>query len=280
MRLSLAVAMALLAACSKKEPPPPEPTEPWPAHAAPSAKQSPTKRTTYQVEERASARVRLKTRALTARGELRVARGQLEINLNHLARSKGTIAMDVASIAMTEAGDAGLRDATNAARSWLNVGSNRPEAERERVRWASFEITRIEDVTSDTAAGGRKVKVPIVRDAGADASDSGDGQITATESRRVRLKAFGTLTFNGYRVEKRVSLEVVFHWQGDADLRSPPARVNIRTRRPFVLELAAHDIAPRDESGRRTPGDDKLLGRRVSREARIELELSAKLASK
>ncbi len=269
-------------ACSKKEPPPPPPTEPWPAHAGTSdAPASPT--TAYVIEERGVARLTLKAKDATARGELRVARGELQVQLQNLSRTRGTISVDVASISMLESGDAGPRDATNAARSWLNVGSNRPEAEIERVRWAKFEILRIDEVSAETPALGRKAKAtpPSLPDAGPDAgADAGDAAALSVEARSVRLAATGALTFNGMRVERRVSLEATFQWEPGASTTAAPERIDIRTRRPFVVELAAHDVQPRDESGRRTPSADKWLGKLVGREARVELELSAKLRGK
>jgi hypothetical protein len=276
--VALSIAACLGFACSKKEPPPPEATEPWPAQA-PSSNEPAGKATRYQIEERGVARLSLKARDATPRGELRVARGELDIHLQNLARTRGTVSVDVASISMLESGDAGPRDATNAARSWLNVGSNRPEAEIERTRWAKFEILRIDEVSVDTPALGRKVKLALPPDAGPDA-DASDAAPAPSEARSVRLVATGALTFNGMRVERRVSLEAVFVWRAGDSSSAPPDRVQIRTRRPLVVELAAHDVAPRDESGRRTPGDDKWLGKLVGREARVELELSAKLSRK
>lgn len=272
--------MLVLAACSKKDPPPPEPTEPWPAHAVTSSSAGPVAAHVrdYEIDERGIANFSLKGTEAVPSGQLRVARGRLQIDLADLARSRGKVAMDVASVSMDEWQDGGANAATNTARAWLAVGADRPEAERERLRWATFEITRISEVSADTPASGRVVKQPPSADASADAGDGGSAE--PGTSRSVRLKALGTLTFNGYRVERGVSLEVMFHWRAGQSEQTPPTALSLRTRSPLFVELAAFDVAPRDQAGRRVPADDRLLGRQVGREARVELQLSAKLSGK
>src|SRR5262249_4454344 len=135
------------------------------------------------------------------------------------------------------------------AQNWLDLGSSRPEAERERLRWARFEI---KSVSSPSGARGlhegHRARVEPSADAGrpapallsADASVAGGG--TIPEVRSLALDASGDLTVHGIRTQQTVGLRVDAYYPGPATPGMRPERIVIRTRRPFVVPLDVHDI--------------------------------------
>jgi hypothetical protein len=274
-KLSLLASLVLLAGCSKK-PPSEERTEPWLA-SPPEAKAA--VRAKYRVGERCEAKLELRAKEATPRGRLRVCRGELDLNLTDLADSRGTLAIDVASVEMAGDGDGGRSDErTQEAQNWLDVGASRPEAEREKHRWATFTLTGAKDASSATAHAGRREKV--VREpeeAEALPEEDGGGSEEKRERRSVSLTARGQLVLHRVRVELEVPVRVTFEYGGAAAPEALPARVEVSTRRPVVISLATHDIKPRDASGVFQAQGMKLLGKQVGRDARVTLSATAAL---
>jgi len=169
-----------------------------------------------------------------------VVRGSLEIDLGNLPATRGTLEVDLGSILMDGDGDAGesSHDYTNRALDWLDIGASRPEALRERMRWARFTLLRVEDASSTTAEAGQQVSLTVV----------------------------GELELHGYRVERTAALRVTFERD----------RVLIRTAKPLTVSLRVHDVQPRDAQGGLMSSELGLLGTQVGTEARVELDLAAK----
>ncbi len=269
MKFPLVMALVVASGCSKQEPAPPEPTEPWLNVPAPSAAPRDVVAARFAVEPRAEARVSLPGKEATPRGTLRVARGELSTNLLDLTETTGTVAFDVASIAMEAERDQDAKELTRTARNWLSVGDSRPEAERERLRWAEFRITSIEDSSATNLFDVRaKPYAPPTADGGQDAQAEAGPPLG--ESRRVRLTAIGQLTLHSVRTEKKVSLEVTFFWNEAPEGREPPHAAQVTTRRPLSVTLAAHEILPRNAQGVVTAAEKKLLGVQVGREAQVD----------
>jgi hypothetical protein len=270
-----ALICAAACACSKKEPPPPKRTAPWPAREQPEAAPARALVTRFAIDARTDVRFELKAKDNTPRGALRVARGEIEVDLLDLKRSRGTVSVDVAS-ALMEAEDAELaRENTRRAHSWLDVGSSRPEAERDRLRWATFTLQGLEKVSAEAAHEGQRVKAPGA-DGGNPTEPDNAADGTAAEVRAVTLTARGQLLLHGFRVEQSVDLRVLFFYPVPATPGARPARIVIQTRRPLVVSLKAHDIKPRDDTGVFLAQDAKVLGREVGTSAQVHLDLSAK----
>jgi len=246
---SWAAAIALVAcgvSCEKK-PVKPKRTEPWLAEpgASASASASASAPIRYAIATDSKALFELPAREANPKGIARVVRGELVLHTQDLPRTTATIEVDLGSIRM-DGEDAGAEAAANSERalSWLDIGSSRPEAERERLRRAKFELTAIEELFHSSAEPGK----------------------------RMPLSAIGQLSLHGFRVPARAALEVEFLY---ADGGAEPSEIVIRTRRPLVVSLSTHDIQPRDSSGVLLAQETKLLGVRVGREARVTLELRA-----
>lgn len=271
-RLTVSCLVLVLASCAKDPPPPPERTEPW--QNVPTTAPKGTLAARFAVESRCQAIVTLPAKEETPRGTIRVARGELRTNLLDLSTTTGSVELDVASIAMDPVKGQDALESTRMARNWLNVGDSRPEAERERQRWARFEITSVEDLSHSDVFEARAIRVPVAT-ADGEAADP-DAGAPFEELRRIRLTAVGRLTLHEIRVEKKVPLELELRWRRPAEGREPPTALHIRTRKPLVVTLAAHDIVPRDTRGEAVTADQKLLGVRVGREARVEVSLEAR----
>lgn len=277
MRRTLLVAAALaLAACSKHDKAAaPVHTAPWRAKPPPSAQASLVAR--YSIERHGSASFTLKAKKATPSGRLRVARGELSVDLLDLSKTRGTVSMDLASVSMAPGGDAGdSEEPTRQARDWFGVGDSVPEAERARLRWASFHIEAIDHTTADAAYEGRRVKSSeLFPDGGPGAADAADAGPAPHEIRRVDLTATGKLLVHGFEAKHSVRLRALFEFAGKAGPDARPTRIVVRTLHPFRISLAAHDIKPRDSQGIFVAEGMKLLGVSVGRTARISLDLDA-----
>lgn len=271
----LALALAL-DACSKPEPPPVERKEPWLANP-PDARAALLVK--YVVSERCEAKVELKAKEATPRGTFRVCRGELEVNLTDLTASRGTLAVDVASIELKGDGDAGRsEERTQDAQNWLDVGASRPEADRERLRWAVFTITSLTDASSPSAHAGRRERAEPDAEEPAALPEDDAGAERRAERRSVTLTARGHLLLHRVRVDVEVPIRIAFHYGERATADAVPERLALTTRRPVVVSLAAHDIKPRDSSGVFQAQGMKLIGTKVGADARVTLSATATLA--
>lgn len=243
-RWLLGAALVLSSGC-EKEPPKPKRTEPWPAVFSASASATPIAAPVrYAITPESKVRFELPAREAKPRGVARLVRGEITLHLHELAQSAGTVEVDLGSISMTGEDGGVDRSADERALSWLGIGSSRPEAERERLRWAKFETKAVEDLLRSSAA----------------------------QERRVPFTAVGELSLHGFRVPARAALELELERTAEGGV---PEQIVIRTRRPFVVSLSTHDIKPRDSHGVFLAQETKLLGVRVGREALVSLELRA-----
>jgi len=273
--VALVVLGCLLSSCKRSEPAPTERKEPWLAKSPDAAAHL---RAKYLVSERCEAKVELRAKEETPKGAFRVCRGELDVNLTELAASRGTLAIDVASIELRGAGDAGRNDEqSQEAQNWLDVGASRPEAERERLRWATFTITGIVEPSAPSAHAGRREKPEPEAEEPAAMPEDDAGAVQQKERRAVTLGARGQLLLHRVRVDVEVPVRVVFHYPARASADSIPERVSLTTRRPVVVSLSAHDIKPRDSAGVFQAQGMKLLGVKVGHEARVSLSATGTL---
>ena len=272
-RAALLMLVTCSAACSKTEPPPPERTEPWPAppvveSAEPGAPLAHAAK--FRIASRCALTVELPAKEATPRGMLRVARGELEVDLTNLERTRGRIEIDVASVAMEADGDAGSAEWDAEARAWLDVGVKRPESERERLRWATFTLTSLSELSTSAAHDGKRSRPAADADAG-DAAAVG-------EERSVMATATGQLSLHGFRVERSLRVRASFRYGAPAVPGAVPVGVRLELVRPLSVSLLAHDIKPRDAAGVFVAQKTKLLGKQVGKDARVKGFVDAVLA--
>jgi hypothetical protein len=242
--------------------------DPWPAESPASAAPA-SLRTHYAVAERCSLPLELKAREATPKGEFRVCRGELDVDLANLSSTTGRISVDVASLEMENDADGGRSEEwTGQAHDWLDVGSSRPEAERERLRWATFTLSRLDELSADKAAAGKRVRIEP-EDGGVEI-DSADAAPPA-EAREVSFVARGALVLHDVRVELSIQMRARFEYDSGA---ATPKRIDLVARRPMRIALDTHDIKPRDAKGQFLSEGVKLFGVKVGREARVSATIS------
>jgi hypothetical protein len=274
--VSLALVTAALHGCSRREPPPPPRTEPWPA--TPPAAERPTARHTFELGPGGSARFEVPGREARWTGELRVARGQLAVDLMRLQGTQGTVEFDLASARVLGSDGTEDRQASAEAQSWFDVGPSRPEALRERLRWARFTLRNVRNPSAVAAHEGRVVRrgtLPPLGGADEPSARGGAAGMDTREIREVTADAEGQLLLHGYQVDVGVRLRIAFEYAVPATAGAVPERLRIETVRAFPVSLAAHDIVPRSGSGGPVNGTQPLLGKHPGREARVSVQLLA-----
>lgn len=246
-----------------------EPTEPWPAPAAlpePAAENDDSTRRPYRVQSGSVVRVSLPAKEEKPTGTFRIVRGLLEIDLVHLARSRGTIEVDLGSLLMDGDSTREERLYTTQARNWLNLGASRPDAAIEQLRFARFVVTSLDQLSHAAPHLGHRL--PPEPDPSR--PDDGDG-----ERRRISLDVTGELELNGLRVQRRARAQLEFHYPAAATAGLPPTRVRLSSLKPLVIPLAEHEIQPRDAHGRLIAAELDLLGRVIGRSAQVSYQIVA-----
>jgi head-tail adaptor len=188
--------------------------------------------------------------------------GTIDIDIANLANSRGEVKMDLATLATNTFGEQEKNTSqTVHARTWLEVADGESgkldDKTKETNRWAVYAIRSIENPSATDLT-----KVAPTKD-GAD------------DVRTVTLTTKGELLVHGHKVERDADVEVAFHYDsgGAAD---KPKSLTIKTKKPFRVVLAEHDVKPRDGFGKLAKGSFHLLGTKVADNAEIGLDLRAK----
>ena len=240
LALPALLALALLGACKEKAPPPVR-TEPWPAPVVSSAP-PPSRLARYKVASPSSVRFELPARRATPRGSIEVLRGHASVDLGAPSRARVELLVDLGALRMDGEQDAGEidRGSTLRAQNWLRLGPSLPEAERERRRWATVNVT-LDGVPSSGAAS--------------------------------VFRAHATITINDFRVERSFEVRARWHYPESDAGRREPDQIDLETVRPVELSLAEHAIEPRDALGALIAEETKLLGEEVGRTAKVSVSL-------
>jgi polyisoprenoid-binding protein YceI len=219
-------------------------TEPWlaPVVSASGASEA-GKPLRYSIDQ-ASVELELPARRGKPRGKLGRVEGSIDFDPVHLDRTRARLTADLLSLTMSSAGE---DDPTLLARAfdWLELGAERAPVDRARDRYAVLNITALEAGATPEEAGKR---------------------------RAARVVAHGDLTLHHFRVPVVLELEVELKSAEGAE----PATLLIRTRKPLVVSLVAHDILPRDARGALLSNQLSAHENTVGREARVTAELRAR----
>lgn len=188
---------------------------------------------------------------------LGAATGTLFVNLRDVTKTSGLVKVDLDQLVLYQEkrddeksafSERTKNDLQNEhARTWLEISKDAPADVREANRFVEFSVKRIEaasasDVTTMTGAE-RKLTATIV----------------------------GDFRLHGRKNEKRARVEVVFTFAGDK-----PESVKVRSLEPLAIGLEEYDVRPREAFGKLAAKTLSALGSKVAREARVELEFTAK----
>ena len=192
--------------------------------------------------------------------------GSLSIDPANLAGSRGEVKIDLTTLTTSSfAGkpdaDANNKAQTTHARTWLEVadaeGGKLDDKVKEANRYAVYVIRSVSDASANDLA-----KVSPTKDGGDDV-------------RAVQLITRGELLVHGHKVERDGDVELAFHYDPGAAPDKPKSLV-VKTRKPFRVVLAEHDVKPRDAAGKIAKEAFHLLGTKVAENADVSLELRAR----
>lgn len=232
------------------------------ASALASSVPPPTAMTTkFAIDPKSVTTLMLEAPDLTIKAKTDAAAGTLDIDLKNIASSRGEIKIDLSTIVMSTYGTDKDKTQTVHARTWLEVADGEDgkldEKLKEQNRYAVYAIRSIENPSAPDVT-----KVAPTKD-GAD------------EVRTVTMTTKGELLVHGRKVDRDGEVEVAFHYDPGAPPEKPKA-ITVKSKKPFRVVLAEHDVKPRDGFGKIAKGSFNLLGTKVAENADISLDLRAK----
>jgi len=182
--------------------------------------------------------------------------GDLQVNLDDITKTTGLITVDISGLEIfqTKASDDGKfgeetkNDLQNKhARTWLEISDDAPAADREKNSKIQFSIKSVETTGEKSVA-----------------------KMTGPE-RKVSLTAKGDFLLHQHKTEKTVNLEATFKFEGDK-----PVSVSVKSKTPFAVDLAEHDVKPRDAFGKFALKSLEALAPKVAKEALVSVDFTAK----
>jgi hypothetical protein len=187
--------------------------------------------------------------------------GVLDIDVANLLASRGEVKMDLSTLTTHTFPDEEKNSAqTTHARTWLEVADGEDgkldEKVKEANRYAVYAIRSVENVSAPDLT-----KVSPTKEGNDDA-------------RTVTLTTKGELLIHGHKIDRTAALEVKFLYDAGAAPDKPKA-ILVKSKTPFHVVLAEHDVKPRDGFGKIAKGSFHLLGTKVADNAEITLELRA-----
>jgi len=190
------------------------------------------------------------------------AAGALDVDLMNVANSRGDIKIDLTTITTATFPDEAKNKAqTGHARTWLEVSDGEDgkldEKVKEQNRYAVYAIRSIENPSATDVT-----KIAPTKDGGDDV-------------RTMSMTTKGELLVHGHKVDREAEVEVSFHYDPGAAADKPKS-LTVKSKKPFRVVLAEHDIKPRDGFGKIAKGSFSLLGTKVAENADISLDLRAK----
>jgi len=182
--------------------------------------------------------------------------GTLQIDFMDVTKTTGLIQVDISGLELYQAkadkdgklGPEAKVDAQNKhARTWLEISEDAPADKRKENAVVQFSIKSI------TTKGEKD----LTKLAGAE--------------RKVTLEVTGDFLLHGHKTEKVTELEATFKLDGDK-----PVSVTIKTVKPFSVNLAEHDVKPRDAFGKLALKTLENLSPKVAKDAMVSLDVTAK----
>jgi hypothetical protein len=184
--------------------------------------------------------------------------GDLHIDFNNVTKSTGLVKVDLDKLVLYQQKRVNEQDQYSErekvekqnqhARAWLEIDPKAPADVREKNRWVEFKIETIANV---------QPQADVTKMTGAE--------------RKITAVIAGDFRLHGRVSKKRVPIEATFKFAGDK-----PESVKIKTTAPMIVGLEEHDVRPREAFGKIAQATLDSLGKKVAKDAPIELEFSAK----
>jgi polyisoprenoid-binding protein YceI len=255
----VALALASVAGCDdKKDGPKLAPSASALASSVPPPSAMATK---FVIDPKSETSLMLEAPDLTIKAKTSAAAGALDIDLKNLSNSRGEVKIDLSTIVMSTYGSEKDKTQTIHARTWLEVADGEEgkldEKVKEQNRYAVYAIRSIENPSATDVT-----KIAPTKD-GTD------------EVRTVTMATKGELLVHGRKVDRDGEVEVAFRYEPGAAPDKPKA-ITVKSKKPFRVILAEHDVKPRDGFGKIAKGSFNLLGTKVAENADISLDLRAK----
>jgi hypothetical protein len=189
------------------------------------------------------------------------AAGSLDVDLMNLANSRGEVKIDLSTLTMKHFADpADDKSQTTHARCWLEVADcedgKLDDAAKTANKYAVYAIRSVDNLSATDLT-----KVATTKD-GAD------------DVRTVTMTTHGEILIHGHKVDRDAEVETAFHYPAGAPA-DKPSFATIKSKKPFRITLAEHDVKPRDNVGKIAKASFHLLGTKVADTADISLDIRA-----
>ena len=218
------------------------------ASALASSKSESKKALVWPIAKDGKATFQMDGKIETIKGDVSSTKGELQLDLTDLKKTRGVISMDMQKLVTKTFEEEGKNKKQNEhALTWLEVseGNNKPEVIKAN-RWAHFAIRSIDSAEPNDLSKGTGAK------------------------RTAKVKATGDLLLHGHKSSHTVELIAEFTFEG-----AKATGVSVKTGKPFVINLASHEVKPRDPGGILVQKVSDILKQKVAETANVTLDLKA-----
>lgn len=196
----------------------------------------------------------------TTRFQIGGAMGELKVDLDDLAKTRGTIKIDLLNIQSYSFADSDKNSKqTEHMLNWFEIGPDVDAKTREKNRWAVFEIKKITKADPANMKAGKPFTDEI-----------GTGHF-------FNITAEGPLTVHGIKSNKTIELAVSLWDVKPEGKRYKQAKrvLLMRTVKPIEVSMKQHDIKPRDATGQFLSKALSVVGLKIADQVLISLDLRA-----
>lgn len=186
------------------------------------------------------------------------AGGAFDLAPHDLAKSRGLVRVDLATLTTHTFGNDDDASQTKHARTWLEAVVDGKT--NEEMRWAEFAIRSVDGLSATDVA------TVAPRTAGGE------------DLREITATAHGELRIHGHTVTRDAPVQVILHYPTGAAADSRPTRLEIKSTQPLHVVLKDHDVHPRDPAGTALAWTTQLISK-VAETADVSVDLGAAPAS-
>ncbi len=185
-------------------------------------------------------------------------KGTLHVDVKDLSKSTAHLFVDISGIELFQRKRASNDDPygekkkvamqNEHARNWLEIGPDVPAKIKARNIRAEFTLSLAKP-------------------------DSRDLTILSGITRTIKGTVTGDFLLHGRSSKRSAQIEATFTMKGNE-----PQSVHIKTIKPFVVDLAEHDVRPRTAFDKFAAKTLEMMAPKVAKEAMVDIDLTAKLS--